>query len=175
MAEGKNEIVGAIGHMKKRGSLRIVLIGLAVGVALLVAGRLGGFDRESEQESAVSEVDRGLDSFWEYKARLEDEIEALCSGVAGVRSANAVAFFDGVGGSIYAQNTQNGNVAKNEYVIVGSGSGAHALYIGESLPKLSGIGVVCDTEGGEAKLNELTVLLSAAYGLPLTRVYVSEG
>jgi hypothetical protein len=60
-------------------------------------------------------------------------------------------------------------------VIIGSGSSAHALYLGESLPKLSGIGVVCNTGGSTEKRNELLLLLSNAYGLPMTRIYVSEG
>ena len=43
----------------------------------------------------------------------------------------------------------------------------------ESLPTLSGIGIVCDTEGDEYVKNEIAALLSSAYGLPLTRIYVS--
>ena len=63
---------------------------------------------------------------------------------------------------------------KNEYVIIGSGSNAHALYLGESLPKLSGIGIVCNTGDSLTKRNEILSLLSAAYGIPMTRIYVTE-
>ena len=76
---------------------------------------------------------------------------------------------------MYAQNTQFGSSEKSEYVIIGSGSNAHALYLGESLPRISGIGVVCDTDGNGDKRNELMLLLSSIYGLSLTRVYICEG
>ena len=175
MANGKNgEIIGALTHMKKSGSLKIVVIGLVVGVGLLLIGGLGVFDGKDEEES-VGE-DGGYIDYLEYKGMLEEEIEALCLSVSGVDSVSAVVFFDGVGGSMYAQNTQIGSTGeKSEYVIIGSGSSSHALYLGESLPTLSGIGVVCNTRGSLPKQNEIAMLLSSAYGLPLTRVYVSEG
>ena len=94
--------------------------------------------------------------------------------VRGVKSVSAVVYFDGVGESVYAVNIQSGNSEKTEYVVIGSGSNAHALYLGESLPRLVGIGVVCDTGGNVGVKNELAALLSAAYGLPLTRVHVIE-
>lgn len=168
------DIVGTVAHMKKRGTLKILLIALAVG-AILIIGSFLIPDGETEEEADDGAKDE-LIGFFEYKSLLEEEIEGVCSTVSGVRSASAVVFFSDVGGSLYAQNTQSGNTSsqKVEYVIIGSGSNAHALYLGESLPKLSGIGVVCDTGGSESKRNEIVSLLSAAYGLPMTRIYVSE-
>jgi hypothetical protein len=117
----------------------------------------------------------GVIDFYDYKTALEEEIEALCSTVSGIGYVKAVTFFDEMGSSIYAQNSQSGNSqSKNEYVIIGSGSSSHALYLGESLPKLSGIGVVCNTGGSISRRNELIALLSAAYGIPMTRIYVTE-
>ena len=114
--------------------------------------------------------------FFEYKSFLEKEIESVCGNVSGVRSVKAVVFFETFGESLYAQNVQSGNSGsqKNEYVVIGSGSNAHALYLGERLPVLSGIGIVCDTGNDTTKRNEILALLSSAYGLPMTRVYVSE-
>lgn len=175
MSEGSREIVGAVSHMKKSGTLRPVIIGSVIGVVLLLIGSFAFSYPKDSKTAGEQESKSPLVGFWEYKDRTEREIESLCVSVYGVRSAHAVVFFDGVGGSIYAQNTQQGSTTKNEYVIVGSGSNSHALYIGESLPKISGIGVVCDTGGNTAKLNEVASLISAAYGLPLTRVYVASG
>ena len=168
------EAAGLMGHMKKKGSLKIIIIGLILGVGLLTVGGIflsdGKKDSGEKKEESVITV-----SFAEYKESVRLEIEDICLRVAGVNSARAVVFFDGLGGSIYAQNTQSGSVEKNEYVIIGSGSSSHALYLGESLPRLSGIGVVCDTGGDPHLKNELAALLAAAYGLPLTRIYISEG
>ena len=174
MTERSSDIVGAVSHMKKKGTLKVVVIGFALGIALLVVGSFS-FMGNGESSGSGGEIAPTYSSFAEYKESVRREIEEACMRVGGVNSVHAVVFFDGAGESIYAQNTQSGNNEKNEYVIIGSGSGAHALYLGESLPAISGIGVVCDTGGSEAIKNEIAALISATYGLPLTRVYVSEG
>ncbi len=167
-------MVGTVAHMKKRGTLKLLLIALMIGVALFAVGSMA-FSGEDDAVDAEEEA-RELIGFFEYKDMLEREIGDLCSGVSGVSDVSVVTFFSDVGGSLYAQNTQSGNVGseKNEYVIIGSGTNSHALYLGESLPSLSGIGVVCKTGNSEGRRNEILCLLSAAYGLPMTRIYVSE-
>lgn len=170
-----SQMAGAVMHLKKRGRLRLVVVGFVIGIAMLIIGSVAFSEDEKKQEvNDVQTTDRRR-IFAEYKEDLRLEVEGICRSVSGVKNASAVVYFDGLGESIYAQNTQAGNTDKSEYVIIGSGSGSHALYIGESLPPLAGIGVVCDTGGNAAARNEVAALLSATYGLPLTRVYVSEG
>lgn len=164
---------GVVNHMKKKGSLKIIIFGLILGVALLF---IGGFvlpDGESKSNKESENEGERYD-FSEYKEEIRREIEKICLSVHGVRSVSAVVCFDGVGESIYAVNLQSGNSEKTEYVVIGSGSNAHALYLGESLPRLVGIGVVCDTGGSMGVKSELATLLAATYGLPLTRVSVIE-
>ena len=169
------DVIGTVAHMKKNGTIKILTLILIVGAAMLIIGTLVFPEKDSDSGVSVQDGEERHVDFYGYKESLEAEIEALCSTVAGVGYVNAVTFFDGMGGSIYAQNTQsNSTQDKSEYVIIGSGSSSHALYIGESLPKLSGIGVVCNTGGDISKRNELVALLSAAYGLPMTRIYVTE-
>ena len=168
------DIMGTFSHMKRHGILKILIIALAVGVLLFT---VGGFLTENEGEGQSDQniqTDEKL-GFFEYKSMLEAEIEGLCMSVSGVQNVSAVAFFDDIGGSSYAQNVQMGSSQsyKSEYVIIGSGSSSHALYLGEELPRLSGIGIVCRTGGDINKCNEITALLAAAYGLPMTRIYVS--
>lgn len=167
-------MVGTVAHMKKRGTLKLLLIALIIGVALFAVGSMAFADREDAADA--DEEARELIGFFEYKDMLEREIAEVCSSVSGVGKVSVVTYFSDVGGSVYAQNTQSGNVGseKSEYVIIGSGTSSHALYLGESLPSLSGIGVVCDTGGSESRRNEILCLLSAAYGLPMTRIHVSE-
>ncbi len=171
------DVMGTVAHMKKKGTLKIFIFVLAIGAILLI---IGSFFLPGEGESDPAADKSGgeeLIGFFEYKDILEREVESICLGVSGVNKVDAVVFFSEVGGSVYAQNTQSGGSGsdKSEYVIIGSGSNAHALYLGESLPTLSGIGVVCDTGGSAQKRDEILVLLSSAYGLPMTRIYVSEG
>lgn len=167
------EAVQVVNHMKKKGSFKIIILGFIIGVALLL---IGGFALPSEKKSAekTDDVKNTYEEFLAYKETVRCEIEELCMSVSGVKDVDAVVFFDGLGESIYATNTQSGNNEKTEYVIIGSGSNAHALYLGESLPNLVGIGVVCDTGDNVGVKNELAALLAAAYGLPLTRVRVVE-
>ena len=99
-------------------------------------------------------------------------MKKICESVSGVECIGVVVSFDGVGESMYATNLQKGSSERVEYVVIGSGSGSHALYLGESLPEISGIGVVCRL-GGEGKRSEIISLLSAAYGLSMTRIYVA--
>ena len=171
------DVVGTVAHMKKNGTLKFLIIALAVGAILFLVGGLALGTDDKETQSSPEGEKTELIGFFEYKSFLEEEIEEICEGVSGVNGASAVVFFSDVGGSLYAQNSQSSGATgnhKNEYVIIGSGSGAHALYLGESLPRLSGIGVVCDTGGDQSKRNEIVSLLSSAYGLPMTRIYVSE-
>lgn len=172
---GIKDIVGTVSHMKKKGTFKILIIVLAVGALLFIIGGFLTADNEKDSDG-IDDEKAELIGFFEYKELLEGEIESLCLGVYGVKSAKAAVFFEDVGGSVYAKNehSSSGDTLKSEYVIIGSGSNAHALYLGESLPKLSGIGVVCDTDMDEGKRLEILSLLSSAYGLPMTRIYVSE-
>ena len=175
MAQGKQgEVVGTINHMKKKGSFKFLVVLLLLGALLFFAGGLGLFEDDGE-DSATEEVDNGkYESFYAYKQLLEGEVKAICESVSGVKNVRVVVFFDGVGESVYAQNTQGGGSNKSEYVIIGSGSSSHALYLGEALPEISGIGVVCSTGGSDSAKNELCALLAATYGLSMTRIYVTE-
>ena len=172
---GLKDIVGTVSHMKKKGTFKLLIIVLAIGAVLFLVGGFLSAGGEKDSQDA-DDVKTELIGFFEYKKMLEGEIESLCLSVSGVKSAKAAVFFDGVGGSIYAKNehTSGKDTLKSEYVIIGSGSNAHALYLGESLPSLSGIGVVCDTDMDEGKRLEILSLLSSAYGLPMTRIYISE-
>ena len=174
MSENSNEIIGTVNYMKKKGSLKVVLIGFVVGIALLLLGSFAFGDKENRDNNEGTERS-GYAEFSEYKEAIKLEIETACLKVSGVRSAYAIVSFDGIGESVYAQNSQSGTTDKTEYVIIGSGSGSHALYLGESLPNLVGIGVVCETDGRESVKSELAAMLASAYGLPLTRVRVVEG
>lgn len=173
MAGERNEVIGAVAHLKKSGMLKIVIIGAVVGIILLLMGSFGFKDKDKGNQTA--ENANGYDAFLRYKEMIEEEIEGISMRVSGVSDVSAIVYFDGVGESLYAQNVQTGSTDKSEYVIIGSGSSSHALYVGESLPPISGIAVVCRTGNDAGVRNEIAALLSSAYGLSLTRVHVTEG
>jgi hypothetical protein len=166
------EVGQVIGHMKKKGSFRVVTVGFVLGLVLLILGSVFFKDGKSSETTEAARISFSVQA---YKQELMQEIESICLKVEQVKSVKVIVFFDEIGGSVYAQNVQDGGTYKSEYVIVGSGSGSHALYLGESLPELSGVGIVCDTGDSARIRSELSMLISSVYGLPLTRVYVSEG
>ncbi len=166
------EISGAVKHMKKSGALWVVICAFAVGIIALIIGSCLGNEEKKGSERVAEGSKEG---FEEYKRGLEEGIMRACEKVTGVGDVFVILDFKSSGETIYAtnSNTSSDGGKREEYVIVGSGSNAEALYLGEKLPQLSGIGIVC--YGGSisaGQKNEIASLLSSAYGLPLTRIYV---
>lgn len=163
--------VAMLSEMKKSRKIWIIVIMLLAGVALLFIGNSDVFAAANETEGECVH-DEKLD-IADYEAALENDIEEFCLGFGAVTSASASVRLSGSSESIYAQNSQNGSAAdRDEYVIIGSGSSARPIYIGERSPEILGIGVIitCDSQG--VSKTQAEELLSAAYGVPLNRIYV---
>ena len=90
---GGIEVSQVIGHMKKKGSFKIVIIGFALGLCLLL---LGSFVFKDEDEKSSASETVTTVGFEEYKRSIVAEIESLCLGIEGVKSVKATVFFDGV-------------------------------------------------------------------------------
>ncbi len=164
-------LVAVMGEMKKNKKLWIIFFLLVVGVILLVVGNSDVFSaaRETEEECEHQEK-LNID---DYERALEEDISGFCKGLAGVDSVSVSVRLAGSSESIYAQNSQNGSGAdRDEYVIIGSGSSSHPIYIGERSPEILGVGVIIFSRGSEVTKTEAEALLSSAYGVPLNRIYV---
>jgi stage III sporulation protein AG len=62
---------------------------------------------------------------------------------------------------------------EESYVIVGSGSAQSPLLLVKKQPEIAGVGIVC-TGGADARVqNELTALVSAAFGIGTNKIHVS--
>ena len=166
-----NEIVGTVNHMKKKGTLWVVIFGLVAGLILLIMGGgdfFGGDDEDTQNESEV----RGIDAF-EYKAYLQEEIRDMCKSFMGADSVYVSVRVGGSGEKVYAKDKQySSSGEREEYVIIGSGSGAKPLYLGESLPEILGIGVIVKGNNLSGKKSSLEAMLASAYGVPQNRVWV---
>lgn len=165
------EISGAIKHMKRSGALWIVIFAFAAGIIMLIIGSSlkskGASDEVSQGEGAGK-------AFEEYKSELEGSIKETCARVLGSGEVYVLLDFRSSGEALYATNTNvsSDGDRREEYVIIGSGSNAAALYIGQRLPELAGIGVVCPSGVSEGVRSRLCSLLASTYGLPLTRISV---
>ena len=115
-----------------------------------------------------------MEDFYEYKSTLEGSVRGMCQRLVGGGEFYVMLDFETSGEMRYAQNTNtssDGDI-RSEYVVIGSGNNAEALYLGQRFPSLSGIGVVCPSGVTQAQRDEICSLLASAYGLPLTRVCV---
>lgn len=166
-----SELVGTINHMKKNGTFLVVIFGLLAGLILLILGGGGLFEKEDAK--SVTDDDSSSDRALQYKSKIEGEIKELCMQLSGVSDAFVCVRIDSGGERIYATNTQNiSGAEREEYVIIGSGSNAEPLYLGERLPDVCGIGVILKGNNISSYKNQLEAMLSAAYSIPLTKVYV---
>ncbi len=168
----KEEVSGALRHMRKSGALWIVICAFVVGIIMLIIG--SGASKNKQEEEPNDEYIRNAEGFEAYKTALASSIKASCERLIGVGDIYVLLDFESSGEIIYAQNsnTSSDGDRKEEYVIVGSGSNAQALYLGQKFPALSGIGIICPSSVTQSRKDEISALLSSAYGLPLTRIYV---
>ncbi|MBQ9773187.1 MAG: hypothetical protein IJW30_00810 [Clostridia bacterium] len=156
------------GGKGSNGKLWLIVIGAAVGILLLL------FGGSSEKEEAVVQSEPynlSTDELVIYQNYLESEIRSLCESVSGVSNITVAVTLSGSFESVYATEWKDEN---EEYVIIGSGSSAQALYLTRSAPKIAGIGIVCRGGGSERVRNELIPLLAASFHVSSNRIYITE-
>lgn len=148
----------------------LILLGAVVGILLLLFGN--GLSKQEESNEASALSPSAVEVLESYREKLEEEIRSLCESVNGVGAVTVVLTLSGGFTNVYAtEEAQNGG---EQYVIVGSGSGAAALLLSQSAPEICGIGIVCRGGTNAGVRQELIALLSAAYHVPANRIYVTE-
>jgi stage III sporulation protein AG len=150
------------------GRIWILLLLGALGVGLLLFGKMWEGQNTSPAEDAVRSTEEEMRAYQTY---LEERIKVLCESVSGVSDATVIVSLSGGFGSVYATEWHNDNEA---YVILGSGANAEALLLSHSAPEIVGIGVVCRGGGNDVLRRELISLISAGFDIPSNRIYVTE-
>ena len=176
-SQGLSEVSGTVGQMKRSGKLWIVILGAIIGLGLLVIGSLDLPLGKSEQSSAQSVSDE-QGELQAYRQALADEIAALCTEVQGVGRVQVVVTLSGGYEYVYARDLESKTGAdtytwEESYVIVGSGSAQSPLLLMKKQPDIAGVGIVCQGGGDPAVQNELTALVSAAFGIGTNKIHVS--
>ena len=103
-----------------------------------------------------------------YRESVEKKIDALCSRVNGVSDVSVAVSLESGFEYVYAQNE-----AKGDYVVIGSGSSESAVRVTEIPPRIAGVGIVCKGGGNPVIQRELIRLISAAYGINSSRIYIT--
>ncbi len=156
------------GDPQKRKKTILLLVAGALGILLLLLGGMS-FDKTEAPGESVYEPQQ--DEVVIYQAYLEKEMKSLCEEVAGVKNVTVAVTLAGGFESVYATEERNGD---EEYVILGSGSSAKALYLTRYAPDIVGVGIVCTGGGSQTVQNRLIPLLSTAFGISSNRIYVAE-
>lgn len=145
----------------------LALILLIAGLILVSVSKkdTGG---DSEQNNAVS----GSASFAVLSGEFEERIEKLCESIDGIDKAHVMLTLDTSEEYVYAADSEkNGDSYKSEMVLIDGGDGTVKLYA--VCPRVRGVAVVC-TGGDKASVKKtVTECLSAALGIPSTKISVA--
>lgn len=156
------------GEKGKRTRLWLLLAVAVVGILLLLAG---GMVKSARNTEKAPSYDLNTDELIAYQKHLEGEIRTLCESVKGVGDVTVAITLSGGFEAVYATEWKGEN---EEYVILGSGSSAQALYLTRATPRLEGIGIVCHGGGNESIRNVLIPLLAATFNISSHRIYIAE-
>ena len=160
------------GDAQSSGKLKWTILagGAMLGILLLLWG--GNMDQASRDDDTSSiQSATPQDELEAYQIYLEGRVRTLCQSVEGVDNVTVAVTLSGGFEEIYATEFIDGN---EEYVIIGSGSSASALYLSRNAPEIAGIGVVCRGGGNTDMRQELLALLSATFHVPANRIYITE-
>lgn len=176
-SQGLSEVTGTVGQMKKSGKLWIVVLGALVGVGLLVIGSLDLPFGKGEQKNTATVTDE-QGELQAYREQLAREIAALCAEVQGVGRVQVVVTLSGGYEYVYARDLESKTGGdtytwEESYVIVGSGNAQSPLLLMKKQPGIAGVGIVCEGGGDPLVQNELTALVSAAFGIGTNKIHVS--
>lgn len=155
--------------IKKDGRLFIFILIGVVGIILLILG--SGLTQGTAKEDKSAEETPDPDA---YAAKVEEEIERICQGVAGNCSVEAVVSLEGGYRAVYATDSQSSSSGyKNSMVLIGSGSSEEAVLVCYENPRISGIGIVLSCREDTALKNNIVSLVSAAFSVGTNKIYVA--
>lgn len=142
-----------------------ILIGMVGLLLLIFGGKLEGAGKEKDVEDTAAYF-----SVRFYTQDLEDRIEALCRQVHGVGEVHVLLTLEGGSEYIYAENISG---AAQNYLLAADDSGESPILVQEIYPQIRGIAVVCSHGNDSSVRLTITELLSAAFGIPSSRIFVA--
>ena len=145
----------------------VPIIGAALlGLVLLVCGGVTGGEKKSTEEDET-------DSYFSvrfYTEDLEERIEELCRQIHGIGEVHVLVTLEGGCEYVYAENMAGGS---HSYLLASDGEGETPVFVQQIYPRIRGVAVVCTKGDDSAVRLAVTQLLSAAFDIPTSRIYVA--
>ncbi len=159
--------------LKKTGKLTVAMVCILLGAGLLLFGNrlVGKEDDPTPDTPAPGAEVRAVE---EYRIALERRIADITSEVAGAGNAGVVVTLEGGYEYVYAYDkkiTVGGESIT--YITVGNGADESLVFLSERAPAIVGIGIVCTGGADPTVRQEVTALISAAFGVPSNQIYVT--
>ena len=168
-----NEVktVSFLEYIKRKKSVLWIGGLLIIGVLLMI------FPTGADNKLISTDEDKRLS---DYSNELEGKIEDMCARVRGVSDVSATVYFDRGFETEYAfdeesRSTTSGTNTEKKHVTIGSGNDEKMVIVRERMPNICGIAIVCRGGGDPVLSAELINLISAAYGVPKSKIYIAEG
>jgi stage III sporulation protein AG len=145
----------------------VPIIGAALlGLMLLIGGGITGGGKKSD---GIDDADSYF-SVRFYTEDLEERIEELCRQIHGIGEVHVLVTLEGGCEYVYAENMAGGS---HSYLLTSDGEGESPVFVQQIYPRIRGVAVVC-TKGNDSTVRlAVTQLLSAAFDIPSSRIYVA--
>ncbi len=144
--------------------------GILLGV-LLIAYPFG--DKKSEKNITNSDEYFKVSS---YTETLEERVKKLCLSVDGINEVNVLLTLESGSEYVYADNVKKDSVGdggySSDYLVINTEGGTSPVPVMEIYPKIRGIAVVCNGGNDPSVQIKVTELLSAALGLPSSKIRI---
>ena len=155
--------------LKKYLPLMVGIVGIAI---VLLTGRSDKAEGNARQTNDTEEL-------FAYTEMLEEKVRRLCEACDGVGSVTVAVMLDGGFEYEYARNTEYGENSygderREEYLVIGQGSGETCVLLRRRLPEIAGVGIVCTGADDDAVRAHLVSLVSAALNVGANKIYISR-
>lgn len=166
-----NNLLNKITEMLKKDKklLIIMLLGLSGMLLLLFSGDGTKEAPAGNGASDISALEKGI----------EEKLLSLIKTVDGAGRVKVVVTVDSLQEKTVAVNSEgqygeNESEYKNEYVIVENSGTSEGLFLKITAPVIRGVGITCEGGGSAAVKQEIIRLVSASFGVPVNRIWVTK-
>lgn len=158
---------------QSRFNIKKLLPFIVGGIGILMIVIFGGGASSSDKEGQNDGID-----IIAYAEQLEEKIKKLCESCDGVSHVSVLLTLEGGFEYEYAQNVEidknaYGEERREEYLVVGQGSGAHCVVLRQKIPEIAGVGIVCRGGNDDATRIELITLISSALDIGANKIYIT--